>query len=254
MAPFYQETVDSNGNYVTPHLHAIDIRSIQEIYGPRRGGSSRTSIDDNGNRHNGNRFGSGRFGDSGNRFGSGGSRSRDEDDDDWTATTRRPHHHGSGLIGSLWSKWFGGGSSSRNRERDNEFGSTRESRSFGECPSTIDAVARGTGSGTKYFFHGSKVYEFEKGSIVRMDSLRNLFPNGPPNVDAALTNEKSDGILLFHSHSVYAFDLAKDGKGYRLNPDFPKKINNFDVSGAFQWIDANQIIVEVFLIFVLFLN
>ena len=36
MAPFYQETVDSQGRYKFPKLTADDIRAIQDIYGWQR--------------------------------------------------------------------------------------------------------------------------------------------------------------------------------------------------------------------------
>uniref|UniRef100_A0A914H439 NTR domain-containing protein n=1 Tax=Globodera rostochiensis TaxID=31243 RepID=A0A914H439_GLORO len=39
MAPFYQEQVDKQGNYIYPELKPDDVRAIQAIYGPRNGGS-----------------------------------------------------------------------------------------------------------------------------------------------------------------------------------------------------------------------
>lgn len=274
MAPFYQETVDGSGNYVMPVLKSDDIRAIQDIYGPRRGGSSRGSssrgsssrgsssdrwgsdTDDFGgfgsrgsSRGSSDRDGfgsSGRFGSSdfgGGRsssFGGSGSRWHGDEDSEW-ATTERPTTRHRGFFSSLWSKWMGSDSSPRVRARDADpdldHVNSRGSRSYGECPKTIDAYAQGT-NGVGYFFQGSKVYEAKGSLISKTHSLRLLFPNGPVYVEAAFFNEKSQIMLLFQSYNVYAFHY-KGGK-YELDKDFPKKISGFNPVGGMVWIDGHQ--------------
>lgn len=44
MAPFYQESVDENGNYIPQKLKPDDIRRIQELYGPEIFGAQKVQI------------------------------------------------------------------------------------------------------------------------------------------------------------------------------------------------------------------
>lgn len=100
-------------------------------------------------------------------------------------------------------------------------------------------------NGKKYFFHSSKIYEVEKNGISNVNSLRLLFPNGPITVNAAFTNENSNIIGLFHLNNIYVFSFNKANEKYILKSGFPKKITEFKVAGAIQWIDGNQILFEV---------
>uniref|UniRef100_A0A915DHH1 Peptidase metallopeptidase domain-containing protein n=1 Tax=Ditylenchus dipsaci TaxID=166011 RepID=A0A915DHH1_9BILA len=239
MAPFYQETVDSSGRYVMPVLKSADISAIQDIYGPRRGGSSRGSSSSWGGDSG---FSSGRgntgsaWGDSGSSRGGSSSGTRDrwgssrngDEDSGWGATTERPANRHKGFFSSLWSKWMGSDSSPRTRVRES-----------GECPKTIDAFSPGMGD-SKYFFQASKVFEVKGNTIVNTHSLRLLFPNGPVYVEAALFNEKTEKMLLFQSHSVYSFQFDSSQNKFVLDTDFPKKISNFDVVGAMYWVDGHQ--------------
>uniref|UniRef100_A0A914P2Z2 Peptidase metallopeptidase domain-containing protein n=1 Tax=Panagrolaimus davidi TaxID=227884 RepID=A0A914P2Z2_9BILA len=103
MAPFYHETIDSNGNYITPRLKSSDIQAIQDIYGSGRSSSSssrpaHTDNDDfwrpSAGRNSGDRFGSS-F-DRGSDFGNSGF-------DSWV-TNNNPFS-GSRSRFSSWSPW-----------------------------------------------------------------------------------------------------------------------------------------------------
>jgi len=282
MAPFYQETVDSNGRYVMPKLHSIDIRSIQEIYGPRRGGFSPSS---SGSSSFGGSSGS-RFGNTGgsSSFGESSGRGGWDDDDDDRTTTRRPSSSsgsggsGHGLFGSLWSKWFGhgSGSGSSDRDRDRTSSSDRGDSSFfgsgfggqsgfgrggrsstpdsgglngdtsldgiDKCPSSVDAISEGPGDAI-YLFQGSKVFEIHGKTVTRVHSLRLLFPNGPIYAEAAYYNTRSQTMSIFQSFKVYVFDYTS-GR-FSLDPSYPKRVPTsigFNPTGAMQWTDGSHIL------------
>jgi hypothetical protein len=144
MAPFYHETIDSNGNYITPRLTSYDIQAIQDIYGSGRGGSSRrpSSTDDS-------RFGSGgssSFGRGSSGFGGRGSSRSDFGD------------FGSGF--GSWNPWgsdrISGGSRSRlNWSSWSSFSDSDDFGSGGRTRTRGDEDTRnsdnGSGSGHDWF-------------------------------------------------------------------------------------------------------
>jgi hypothetical protein len=241
MAPFYQETVDASGRYVMPTLRSTDINAIQEIYGPRRGGFSSSSSSRGG------------WGDS-----DSGSSSR------FTTEGPTTHKHGLGSsLKGLFGRWLGGGSrddpdpdvssSGRSRTHTREISpatsgdgeSDSGSSSRGECPSTVDAFTPGL-SGTNYVFLGSKVYEMRGSTVIKVHSMRLLFPNGPIYVDAAMSNERNQVILLFQSSNVYAFRASSSGK-FALEQGYPKRVPRelgFNPTGALLWNDGHQLLLS----------
>ncbi|EFO15073.1 matrixin family protein [Loa loa] len=69
------------------------------------------------------------------------------------------------------------------------------------CPDEVDGII--TTDGSNYLFSGNKVYEFGNTGIRKEYLLKNLFPNGPPFVQGALSNPREDKTLLFHERMVY---------------------------------------------------
>lgn len=60
-------------------------------------------------------------------------------------------------------------------------------------------------NGSDYLFSDDKVYKFDRGGIKKEYLLRNLFPNGPPFVQGALSNPRTDKTLLFYGGMVYTY-------------------------------------------------
>lgn len=250
MAPFYQETVDDSGRYVMPKLKSDDIRSIQEIYGPRRGGFRPSTGGSSSGGSSGGRLGSS----GGSRWGSGSSGGWGDDDGGFTTErpTTRKHTSLGERLGSWWNRFTGG--SRGEREVPSASGSDRDSDSDsgfggsspgGDCPSTVDAFTPGF-NGNAYLFVGSKVYEMRGNRVVKVHGLRTLFPSGPIFVDAALANPRTESILLFQSGSVYAFHGDRSGK-FTLDKSFPKRVPRelgFSPTGAVLWIDGHQILLS----------
>uniref|UniRef100_A0A914D5R0 Peptidase metallopeptidase domain-containing protein n=1 Tax=Acrobeloides nanus TaxID=290746 RepID=A0A914D5R0_9BILA len=254
MAPFYQETVDSSGNYIMPKLKRDDIEAIQDIYGQRRGGLP-SDEDDNWGSSGSSGRGSSGSGDSdrwGSGWGSGGSRDR--------ATTPSWRESPTTRKTSIWDRlggFFGhdddeedraidrnrGHEGSSNRGRTEEsFETPASSGGFNDCPQTLDAFSTGLG-GVNYIFQGSKVYELRGNRVVKTHSLRTLFPRGPIYVDAAFANDRSNTMMLFQSYQVYAFH--KRGSQFVLDSDFPKRVPSnmrFNPTGAILWNDGHQIL------------
>ena len=223
MAPFYRETVDSSGNYIMPKLISSDITSIQDIYGPRRGGFRTTT--ERPTARPTTRATTRSFDRSRGEFG----------DNDWSSwsgfTTRRPSSgswspfggSGSSNWGSWnptdawsswgdWGSWSGSsGGSERGRTRRPSSGSSSGSSwdgntevgsgLAGSCPSRLDAISDGP-NGARYIYSGGNVYEYSNGKITKTHSLRLLFPKGPIYVDAALSNKQSSTLMLFQGYNV----------------------------------------------------
>lgn len=190
MAPFYQKTTDSSGNYVYPNLKSDDISAIQAIYGAGSGRSSSGS-DFGGSSGGGSRTTArpttttrswfGRF------FG-------DDDDDVRSRTTTRrttlwPTTQ-SPFSGDDWGS--GSGSSGR--------GGSSSGSSGGGCPSHIDAYT--PSSSFSYAFSGSQVYTISGTKVTKVQSIHDLFPSAPTPVNAALWNPISGSMLLFSSNRV----------------------------------------------------
>ncbi|VIO97500.1 Matrixin family protein [Brugia malayi] len=204
MLPFYRDTVDNRGNYITPKLSASDVRNIQYLYGindketNQRGQTTTTTITTTITTT--------------------------------TTTTRRQQEYGSN---------FGTDSSND----DNDFNSDKKIDI--NCPDEVDGII--TTDGSNYLFSGNKVYEFDRSGVKKEYLLKNLFPNGPPFVQGALSNSRTDKTLLFHGKMVFVYNLEKSTKKFVLQPNYPKKLPtalNFKPMGAFLWHEGSQILIN----------
>lgn len=237
MAPFYQKTTDSSGNYVYPNLKSDDISAIQAIYGAGSGRSSSGS-DFGGSSGGGSRTTArpttttrswfGRF------FGD------DDDDVRFRTTTRRttlwPTTQ-SPFSGDDWGS--GSGSSSGGR------GGSSSGSSGGRCPSHIDAYT--PSSSFSYAFSGSQVYTISGTKVTKVQSIHDLFPSAPTPVNAALWNPISGSMLLFSSNRVYSYYFSNIRQIFQMDSGFPKTLPSdlgFSVSGALRWVNGHQILMS----------
>ncbi|CAJ0582707.1 unnamed protein product, partial [Mesorhabditis spiculigera] len=233
MAPFYQSTVDSRGNYKEPQLKPGDIQAIQDIYGPRRGGFS----------SGGSSFDSGFGGSSGSSFGTTQrpatttSKSHwwnrlfgDDEDGGQATTTWRPQ-----TTTTRWGSSGGSGS-----------GSGAWSGGSGDCPSSLDAITS-SDTGSNYIFQGSKVYELSGRRVSKVYSLRQLFPSSPAYVQAAMFDSNSGLLMLFSGGQVYGYYYSRLRGGFTLDAEYPKRLPAkifFTPSGAMRWIDGRQLLLS----------
>ncbi|CAG9537330.1 unnamed protein product [Cercopithifilaria johnstoni] len=182
MAPFYQEIMDNNGNYIMPKLSVSDVKNIQHLYGVNDKQSKSRS-----------------------------SRTEYGSDSEADPTSN--------------------GNSNSNSDKKIDI----------NCPDEVDGII--TTNGSNYLFSNNKVYQFDQAGIIKEYSLKNLFPNGPPFVQGALSNPRTDKTLLFYEKMVFSYHLDRSTKKFVLEPNYPKKLPvalNFKPMGAFLWHEGSQ--------------
>ncbi|VDK69350.1 unnamed protein product [Onchocerca ochengi] len=119
--------------------------------------------------------------------------------------------------------------------------SNRDRKTDISCPDEVDGII--TVDGSNYLFSGNKVYEFDHAGIKEEYLLKNLFPNGPPFIQGALSNPRTDKTLLFHGKMVFAYYLDRYKKKFMLESNYPQKLPaalNFKPMGAFLWHEGSQ--------------
>ncbi|VDK47977.1 unnamed protein product [Anisakis simplex] len=257
MAPFYQETVDAYGRYKMPRLTTDDITKIQEIYGPRIGSPPALKPD--------------------GTFVPTSQPTRPPSFDG----SRGSSSHGDGGFFDRIKSFFGFGydevtsGSAGGQPEDSGWRSSDsdvlildtddadESSDEPSCPQDVDGITTGESlqanpffdtrssilkvavDGAEYLFSGSKVYKISKDHVVKVYSLKQLFPKSPPYVQAALTVPKTHTTLLFQHGQVYAYTHSKGG--FTLEQHYPKRLPatlDFSPMGAFVWADGRQVLVN----------
>uniref|UniRef100_A0A915PSL1 Peptidase metallopeptidase domain-containing protein n=1 Tax=Setaria digitata TaxID=48799 RepID=A0A915PSL1_9BILA len=120
-------------------------------------------------------------------------------------------------------------------------GRDRERKVDSSCPDEVDGIIMVNGS--NYLFSGATVYEFDQTGIKKEYQLNELFPNGPPFVQGALSNPRTLRTLLFHGKLVFAYRPQRNKSNFALEADYPKRLPatlNFKPMGAFMWIEGSQ--------------
>ncbi|CAI5450090.1 unnamed protein product [Caenorhabditis angaria] len=228
MAPFYQKTTDSNGNYVYPNLKSDDISAIQAIYGPRTGGSSSSW----GGSSSGSDFTTPRTATTTTRSWFGRFFGNDNDDTTratqrYTTTTQRATTRWPVTESPNSGSW-GSGSGSGS----------------GGCPYSIDAYT--PSDSFSYAFSGSTVYVISGTRVTKTQPISQLFPSAPTPVQAAVFNPISGSMLVFSNNKVYSYYYSRLQSTYKLDSGFPKTLPSdlgFRVSGALRWINGHQILL-----------
>uniref|UniRef100_A0A915N937 Phospholipase A2 n=1 Tax=Meloidogyne javanica TaxID=6303 RepID=A0A915N937_MELJA len=125
-----------------------------------------------------------------------------------------------------------------------------ESKNTNKCPNKLDAVTEGYNK-RLYLFSGEIVYEVFRdiyGLQQRQAYLiRELFPNGPRQVTAVLSNQKNGITLLIAWRSVYRYRWNKKNKRFYMAKNSPRELPyniTFVPRIGFQWNRGHLILAN----------
>ncbi|CAK5027675.1 unnamed protein product [Meloidogyne enterolobii] len=121
-----------------------------------------------------------------------------------------------------------------------------------KCPSKLDAVTEGYNK-RLYLFSGEIVYEVFRdiyGLQQRQAYLiRELFPNGPRQVTAVLSNQKNGITLLIAWRSVYRYRWNNKNKRFYMAKNSPRELPfniTFVPRIGFQWNRGHLILANLY--------
>ncbi|KJH53768.1 Matrixin [Dictyocaulus viviparus] len=138
-----------------------------------------------------------------------------------------------------------GDSSFGNDHGSSSSGSSRNSGSSSSCPNSVDAYA--PSDSFSYLFSGSNVYALSGRKIHKVYQIRELFPDGPLSVEAAVFNPISGMMLLFFNRQVYGYHFSRLRVKFQIDSGYPKRLPSditFSPSGAIRWINGHQILLS----------
>ncbi|CAJ0948298.1 unnamed protein product, partial [Mesorhabditis belari] len=122
--------------------------------------------------------------------------------------------------------------------------------SIDTCPKQFDAITKAYNQRT-YAFAGSKVYQvWYENNLPQKASfeLQELFPGGPRQVTAVLTNSRSGVTTLFDKRKAYRFRWNKKAKRFHMTKNRSPQDFSYNITItpdlAFEWFDGNQVIVQ----------
>ncbi|PAV66218.1 hypothetical protein WR25_11761 [Diploscapter pachys] len=130
-----------------------------------------------------------------------------------------------------------------NEERP-DVGSGSVSTSFsGGCPQRVDAYA--STPNKDYLFNDKTVYIILNNRIVGKGSIKEYFPNGPNDVNAAVYDDEKEWLVLIKEKSAYAYKAQ--GLSFKLDSNFPKELPSniaFTPYSAIRWHDTRQLLLS----------
>ncbi|CAJ0573580.1 unnamed protein product, partial [Mesorhabditis spiculigera] len=122
--------------------------------------------------------------------------------------------------------------------------------SIDSCPKKFDAITRAY-NGRTYAFAGPKVYQvWYENNLPQKASfdVSEMFPGGPKEVSAVLSNSRSGVTTLFDGRTEYRFRWNKKAQRFHMTKTrSPQNLSqNITVTPnlAFEWFDGNQVIAQ----------
>uniref|UniRef100_A0A914WR98 Peptidase metallopeptidase domain-containing protein n=1 Tax=Plectus sambesii TaxID=2011161 RepID=A0A914WR98_9BILA len=113
------------------------------------------------------------------------------------------------------------------------------------CPNQIEDSAKSI-NGATYVFADSNVWELQGQRLQNSRPITAVFPSGPRRVTAAVTNPRTELMILFDQRTVYAYVWDASSGTFHPHRDFPKTLSDlvtFTPTAAFEWRDGNIVLL-----------